>query len=111
MDYFEPFADEDGRGRAAPPGWSTRFLVVSFDTDWRFPTAHSAEIARVLRRAGCAVVQEEVVSPVGARLVLLDVPRYHALVATFLTRGAGSSRPGPDAGIPAASCRRTRLYF
>ena len=51
MDYFDPFADEEAaveRLRSVP----TRFLVISFDTDWRFPTAHSAEIARVLRRAG-----------------------------------------------------------
>lgn len=83
MDYFDPFAAEE----AAVAGLrrvSTRFLVVSFDTDWRFPTAHSAEIARVLRRAGCAVYQEEVVSPWGHDSFLLEVPRYHALVAAQL---------------------------
>ena len=39
MDYFDPFADEAAaveRLRGNP----TRFLVVSFDTDWRFSTAH-----------------------------------------------------------------------
>ena len=85
MDYFDPFAGEDiaiARLRHV----STRFLVVSFDTDWRFPTAHSAEIARVLRRAGCAVYQEEVVSPWGHDSFLLEVPRYHALVAAQLAR-------------------------
>ena len=83
MDYFDPFAGEDiaiARLRHV----NTRFLVVSFDTDWRFPTAHSAEIARVLRRAGCAVYQEEVVSPWGHDSFLLEVPRYHALVAAQL---------------------------
>jgi len=83
MDYFDPFADEEAavtRLRHV----DTRFLVVSFDTDWRFPTAHSAEIARLLRRAGCAVAQEEVVSPWGHDSFLLDVPRYHKLVAAQL---------------------------
>ena len=47
MDYFDPLGD------AAPAieqlrGSRTRFLVLSFDTDWRFPTAHSREIVRVL---------------------------------------------------------------
>jgi len=83
MDYFDPFADEDAAA-ARLRQVSTRFLVVSFDTDWRFPTAHSAEIARVLRRAGCAVNQEEVVSPWGHDSFLLEVPRYHALVAAQL---------------------------
>ena len=47
MDYFDPLGD------VAPVieqlrGSRTRFLVLSFDTDWRFPTAHSREIVRVL---------------------------------------------------------------
>jgi len=83
MDYFDPFADEEA-AVARLRHVDTRFLVVSFDTDWRFPTAHSAEIARLLRRAGCAVAQEEVVSPWGHDSFLLDVPRYHKLVATQL---------------------------
>ncbi|MEO5634636.1 homoserine O-acetyltransferase [Gaiella sp.] len=80
MDYFDPFADEAAviaRLREV----QTRFLVVSFDTDWRFPTAHSTEIARVLALAGCDVVQEEVASPWGHDSFLLEVPRYHELVA------------------------------
>ena len=48
------------------------------------PDRPSAEIARVLRRAGCAVYQEEVVSPWGHDSFLLEVPRYHALVAAQL---------------------------
>ena len=83
MDYFDPFADEEA-AIAQLRHVGTRFLVVSFDTDWRFPTAHSAEIRRVLARAGCAVAQEEVVSPWGHDSFLLDVPRYHKLVAAQL---------------------------
>ena len=50
MDYFDPFGD------VAPAferlrGSRTRFLVLSFDTDWRFPTEHSREIVRVLSAA------------------------------------------------------------
>ncbi|RDI76092.1 homoserine O-acetyltransferase [Gaiella occulta] len=83
MDYFDPFADEEGAvERLRDSG--TRFLVVSFDSDWRFPTAHSAEIARVLERAGCTVQLEEVSSPWGHDSFLLEVPRYHELVAGFL---------------------------
>ena len=84
MDYFDPFADEDGRGRAAAPG-AARGSSSSRST----PTGasrrqHSAEIARVLARAGCAVNQEEVVSPWGHDSFLLEVPRYHELVAAQL---------------------------
>ena len=83
MDYFEPFAGEDAAIERLR-GSGTAFLVISFDTDWRFPTPHSREIEKVLRRAGCEVVCEEVVSPWGHDSFLLEVPRYHELVAGFL---------------------------
>jgi homoserine O-acetyltransferase len=84
MDYFDPFADEEAAvARLRHVG--TRFLVVSFDTDWRFQTAHSVEIARVLERAGCEVAHEEVASPWGHDSFLLEVPRYHELVAAQLS--------------------------
>ena len=83
MDYFDPFADEAAAiARLRRSG--TAFLVISFDTDWRFPTPHSREIERVLRRAGCEVACEEVASPWGHDSFLLEVPRYHALVAAQL---------------------------
>ena len=66
--------------------------MISFDSDWRFPSAHSREIARVLERAGRTVSFEEVASPWGHDSFLLDVPAYHELVAGFLTVEA--RRPG-----------------
>jgi homoserine O-acetyltransferase len=83
MDYFDPFADE-AAAVAQLRHVRTRFLIVSFDTDWRFPTSHSAEIARVLARAGCDVTNVEVTSPWGHDSFLLEVPRYHELVHGFL---------------------------
>ncbi len=88
MDYFDPFADEAAAVERLRGG-GTAFLVISFDTDWRFPTPHSREIERVLRAAGCEVRCEEVASPWGHDSFLLEVPRYHELVAGFLA----TSRP------------------
>lgn len=88
MDYFDPFADEAAAVEHLRGG-GTAFLVISFDTDWRFPTPHSREIERVLRAAGCEVRCEEVASPWGHDSFLLEVPRYHELVAGFLA----TSRP------------------
>jgi homoserine O-acetyltransferase len=95
MDYFDPFADEEAAIELLRAS-GTAFLVISFDTDWRFPTPHSQEIARVLRRAGCPVVQEEVASPWGHDSFLLEVPRYHELVAGFL------ATPRPSLQAPSA---------
>ena len=78
MDYFEPFAEPS---RETP---STRFLVISFDTDWRFSTAHSAHIAEELAKRGADVRHEDVASPWGHDSFLMDVPAYHAHVREFL---------------------------
>lgn len=89
MDYFDPFADE-AAAAARLAASKSAFLIVSFDSDWRFPTAHSEEIARVIELAGRPVVFEEVASPWGHDSFLLAVPRYHQLVERFL----GSTRLG-----------------
>jgi homoserine O-acetyltransferase len=78
MDYFDPFAEAYAR----PP--ETRFLVVSFSSDWRFGTAHSEHIEAELAARGGHVRREEVESPWGHDSFLMDVPEYHALVRDFM---------------------------
>ena len=88
MDYFDPFADP--AAVAAALGASrTRFLVVSFDSDWRFDTAHSMEIVRTLAAHDVPVSFREISSPHGHDSFLLTVPEYHRTVATFLERVRG----------------------
>jgi homoserine O-acetyltransferase len=77
MDYFEPFA-----GHAGTP--STRYLLVSFDSDWRFGTEHSEYIEARLRERGADVRRHELRSPWGHDSFLMDVPAYHALVRAFV---------------------------
>ncbi|MEQ9335645.1 MAG: homoserine O-acetyltransferase [Miltoncostaeaceae bacterium] len=94
MDYFDPFADEaDAVTRLR--GGRTRFLLVSFDTDWRFDTSHSREIVRVLLAAHRDVSFREIPSPWGHDSFLLQVPEYHRTVAGFL-RQLDDSRTGAD---------------
>jgi homoserine O-acetyltransferase len=80
MDYFAPFADP----RVDLAALATRFLLVSFDTDWRFGTEHSRFVAEQLAAGGVDVAHHEVRSPWGHDSFLLDVPEYHALVRDFL---------------------------
>lgn len=87
MDYFDAFADPAATATALA-GTPTRFLVVSFDSDWRFDTAHSREIVRTLAAHGAAVTFREVASPHGHDSFLLDIPEYHRTVAGFLDRVA-----------------------
>lgn len=82
LDSFDPFADPAFAPAVA--GGSPRVLLVSFDSDWRFGTAHSARIAEHLGAAGLAVRHHEVASPWGHDSFLLRPPGYHELVADFL---------------------------
>jgi homoserine O-acetyltransferase len=88
MDYFDPFADPAAVA-AALASSRTRFLVISFDTDWRFDTAHSMEIVRTLAAHDRPVSFREIPSPHGHDSFLLAVPEYHRTVATFLERVRG----------------------
>ena len=68
MDYFEPFAEHVAR---TP---STGYLLVSFDSDWRFGTEHSEFIEDAAARARRDVARHEVASPWGHDSFLMDVP-------------------------------------
>ena len=85
MDYFDPFADL-AAAIARLKASSTRFLVVSFDTDWRFDAEHSRDLVRVLQMAQIAVTFRDIASPHGHDSFLLTVPEYHDTVRAFLTR-------------------------
>ncbi|MDO8213882.1 homoserine O-acetyltransferase [Conexibacter sp. CPCC 206217] len=97
MDYFDPFADRAYVGRQvaagrAAGGGGTSYLVLSFDSDWRFSTEHAREIADELRSAGAPVTFRELSAPHGHDSFLFPVPEYHRTVAGFLDRlAAGRS--------------------
>ena len=81
MDYFDPFADPGAAARAR----QTRFQVLSFDTDWRFPTPHSRRIHDVLTAAGVTSECAELTSTWGHDSFLLEPTGYLETVARFLT--------------------------
>ncbi|PFG16656.1 homoserine O-acetyltransferase [Propionicimonas paludicola] len=84
MDYFDPFADPDALSRLAES--PVRWLVVSFDTDWRFGTEHSRRIVRRLEHAGQPVSFREITSPWGHDSFLLEIDDYHATLRSYLQR-------------------------
>jgi len=82
MDYFDPFADPGAASGLDPAG--PRFLVVSFDSDWRFATAHSLRIVEQLAKAGAPVSFREIHSQWGHDSFLLDGPDYLATIKAFV---------------------------
>jgi len=84
MDYFD-LGEEHGGGLAdAFRGTRTRFCLVSFDTDWLYPTAESRSVVRALHGAGAAASFVELSSPYGHDAFLLDSPDQDRVLAGFL---------------------------
>ena len=84
MDYFDLAAEHDGDLGAAFRGTRTRFCLVSFSSDWLFPTAESRAIARALNRAAANVSFVEIATDKGHDAFLLDEPDFHTTLAGFL---------------------------
>ena len=84
MDYFDLAADHGNDLTGAFRGTATRFLLVSFTSDWLFPTAESRAVARALNRAGANVSFVEIESDKGHDAFLLDEPDFHRTLAGFL---------------------------
>jgi homoserine O-acetyltransferase len=84
MDYFDLAADHDGDLAAAFRGTRTRFLLVSFSSDWLFPTPESRAITRALNRVAANVSFVEVDTDKGHDAFLLDEPDFHRALAGFL---------------------------
>ena len=88
MDYFDIAADHDGDLTAAFRGTRTRFCVISFSSDWLFPTAQSRAVARALNRAAANVSFVEIETDKGHDAFLLDEPALDRTVRGFLAGAA-----------------------
>jgi homoserine O-acetyltransferase len=91
MDYFDLAADYDGVLAEAFRGTKTRFCVVSFTSDWLFPTPESRAIVHALNASSARVSFAEIVTDKGHDAFLLDEPELFAIVRGFLG-SAGAAR-------------------
>ncbi len=88
MDYFDLAADYDGSLARAFKGTKTRFCVVSFTSDWLFPTSDSRAIVHALNAGGASVSFVEIETDKGHDAFLLDVPDLLATTKGFLDAAA-----------------------
>jgi homoserine O-acetyltransferase/O-succinyltransferase len=91
MDYFDLAADYDGMVANAFKGTPTRFCVISFTSDWLFPTVESRAIVHALNAGGARVSFAEIVTDKGHDAFLLEEPELFDIVRGFLD-GAGKAR-------------------
>jgi homoserine O-acetyltransferase len=91
MDYFDIAADHDGALAQAFRGIKTRFCVVSFTSDWLFPTSESRALVHALNASNARVSFAEIETDKGHDAFLLDVPEFLDIARAFLG-SAGRAR-------------------
>jgi homoserine O-acetyltransferase len=95
MDYFDIAAEHDGLLAPAFVDTPVRFCLISFTSDWLFPTAQSRAIVHALNANAANVSFVEIDTDQGHDSFLLDVPEFHAILSSFLNsvaehRGVGA---------------------
>ena len=94
MDYFDLAAENGGTLANAFRGTRTRFCVISFTSDWLFPTPESRAVVHALNAVAANVSFVEIKSDKGHDAFLLDEPEFHAALTGFLG-GAAAHRGLP----------------
>jgi len=95
-DYFDLAADYGGSLALAFKGTKTRFCVVSFNSDWLYPTAASRAIVHALNAGGASVSFVDIETDRGHDAFLLNVPEFIATSRGFLDAAARAR------GLPAS---------
>ena len=88
MDYFDLAEDYGGVLARAFQKSRSRFCLVSFSSDWLFPTAESRSIVHALNASGASVSFVEIDTDKGHDAFLLDVPELLATTSGFLEAAA-----------------------
>jgi homoserine O-acetyltransferase len=88
MDYFDVAADHNGQLAEAYRGTTTRFCLVSFTSDWLFPTSESRDVVHALNATSARVSFAEIVTDKGHDAFLLDEPEFFDISRAFLESAA-----------------------
>ncbi|MGD9868266.1 MAG: homoserine O-acetyltransferase [Hyphomicrobiales bacterium] len=102
MDYFDLAADHGGSLASAFRGTRTRFCIVSFTSDWLFPTSENRAIVQGLNAVAANVSFVEIRSDKGHDAFLLDEPELFDTVSGFIGAAAlkrGLPEPPPEASL------------
>jgi len=84
MDYFDLAEEHGGTLANAFAATSARFCLISFDSDWLYPTAESRHIVHALNAAGAKVSFVELSAPHGHDSFLLEHPPMDRVIQGFM---------------------------
>ena len=86
MDYFDLTAPTGALAASFLKATDLKYLVVSFTSDWLYPTYHSKELVKVLHTVGADVTYLDIESTWGHDAFLLEVDTMTKLLGSFLER-------------------------
>jgi homoserine O-acetyltransferase len=86
MDYFD-LAHPYKKLEQAFANVKAKFLVISFSSDWLFPSYQSKEIVSACRRVGAEAIYTEIQTDYGHDAFLLESGQLSSLITNFLTHG------------------------
>ena len=86
MDYFDLANGNGSFSKAFKRSGQIMFLVVSFTSDWLYPTYHSKELVSALTGIGADVTYCNLQSSYGHDAFLLEVETMTQLISDFLGR-------------------------
>lgn len=86
MDYFDLTEPIGTLAGSFVHSANIKFLVVSFTSDWLYPTYHSKEMVKALTAVGADVTFLDIESSWGHDAFLLEVETMTALLGSFLER-------------------------
>ena len=84
MDYFDLIKQYNSNLSDAFKNSKAKFLIISFTSDWLYPTSENKEIVIALNAAGADVGFIEITSDKGHDSFLLDVPDFLKSIKNFL---------------------------
>ncbi|KRO55443.1 MAG: homoserine O-acetyltransferase [Pelagibacteraceae bacterium BACL5 MAG-120705-bin12] len=86
MDYFDLSRKFEGNLSKAFKDTKTKFFIISFTSDWLYPTQENKEIVIALNAIGADVGFVEIESDKGHDSFLLDVPEFLKALKNFLEK-------------------------
>lgn len=86
MDYFDLSLPTGSLVGAFANSADIKFLVVSFTSDWLYPSYHSKELVSVLTAVGADVTYLDIESSWGHDAFLLEVKTMTTLIQSFIRR-------------------------
>jgi len=86
LDYYDPANKSKGNLSKVFKKIKSKFLVISFTSDWRFSPDRSKEIVKALLDNNIDVKYAEITAASGHDAFLMEEPRYHAILKSYFNK-------------------------